>query len=93
MPKVNRRSLLRRGDVGAAESNIGEPLDDPEPLDEDEDRCLGSELARMSSRLTLRSELMVATDVSSNSVNFEAVMVNVNDQMRLMSEGNCRVGI
>jgi len=78
VPMVNRRSLVRRGDIG--ESETGEPLDDPVPLDEDEDRCLISEKARMSSRLTLRSELMLAADVSSNSVNLEAVMVNMIEQ-------------
>lgn len=42
--------------------------------DEELDRCLCSASARMSSRLTLRSEELVATE-SMCSVNFEAVMM------------------
>jgi hypothetical protein len=74
VPIVSRRSFVRRGDASVVESDVGELLRDSLVLAE-EDRCLFSESARMSSRLTLRSEDIGATDVSSSSVNLEAVMV------------------
>jgi len=72
LPSVNRRSFERRGDVGEADS-VGEFFPESVLLEADDDRRLVS--ARMSSRLTLRSEDVGATDVSSNSVNLEAVMM------------------
>ena len=70
---VNRRSLLLRGDVGVFESELlGESL----ALDEESDRRLFSVSARISSRLTFRSDEMVAMELSRCSVNLEAVIVN-----------------
>jgi hypothetical protein len=70
---VNRRSLLLRGDVGVFEYELlGESL----ALAEEFDRCLFSASARMSSRLTFRSEEIIAMEVSRCSVNLEAVMIN-----------------
>lgn len=54
-----------------------EPLGDSLELDEP-DLFLFSESARMSSRLTLRSEEIVAMEESRCSVNFEAVMMMVD---------------
>jgi len=70
--RVNRRILLRSGDVGDCAGLESAELF-PELLALEEDRRRVS--ARMSSRETLRSEDTDATDVSSNSVNLEAVIL------------------
>lgn len=60
------------GDFGLDVSGLrGEELE----LDEEADRDLCSEAARISSRLTLRSDEVVATEVSRCSVNLEAIMM------------------
>jgi hypothetical protein len=70
--KVNRRNLALTADAELLESEFrGESLE----LDEEADRCLFSASARMSSRLTFRSEEIVEMEVSRCSVNLEAVMM------------------
>jgi hypothetical protein len=73
--RVNRRILLRSGEVGVvAGLDSSELLPDCPALEED--RRLVS--ARMSSRLTFRSE-SVGMKVSSSSVNLEAVILLTGD--------------
>jgi len=75
--KVNLRILLRKGDVRESTGlESGECFSDPPPLEDD--RRLVS--ARMSSRLTLRSET-VCTEVSRSSVNLEAVILEKYESM------------
>jgi hypothetical protein len=72
---VNLRILVRSGEVGVCDGVLsGELFPESPPLTEDERRPVS---ARMSSKLTLRSEVIGATDVSRSSVNLEAVMLDV----------------
>ena len=50
-PSVNLLILALSGEVGDADSDVGEPFPEPGALVVEDDRCLVS--ARISSRLTL----------------------------------------
>jgi hypothetical protein len=73
LPSVNLLILLRKGEVGFAESDVvGELF--PVLLEPDDERRLFVS-ARISSRLTFRSESVGAAEVSSSSVNLEVVIL------------------